>query len=612
MSDNGYGYLVFEKVFPFLTLQEVVSLRQVSTLFKAYVENWLFDLTQLTIDHSTGTGDHEAPPPNLILFKSRGAMTRVNATLTSPLVLFLARYCPNLEVLNAPNDTLTFESLRLLGCKLKYFALAEVDFSFFSACSPVELLPMFAELQAFDIEMTNNLFCHKLFHSQRHGDFLQWKHPCEHMMQCGHRNQILPWKTQSLTWHLPNPLDLSNLSKPLADSLMVLDVSSACVGGPCHPFPNLLVVRNYSSQPMSSVIKAMCHAPHLNKVQLQLSLDENTTNHLLELSSSCKQLERMNLDVKKSFNSVYRGAPLIVFGLGRDLKEFNLKSCIPLVLTNSTSLSLRSLFLNVPLVDKNHFDFPNLQRFSLYLKNNAKDVSWLFTSLKNSPHLTYLHLCQMDGSEPMDVDCVKELIGLLNKTRKLVTLDVTFLPGEDERKITYEFNQRLYPNLEKCILKIPVNISLVFCNKFDKIFYNRVVLQADSAKVEFDISNVSFLRFAEVMSRVREVKIYSWPCFTKCDLKPLMLPNAKLILGMHDIDDYSRLINAISIWNAKKITFNSCDCVNTKLSTYLSSHCPRLLEMKFEISPLCRHRLSRISMGDYRDKRDHRKSCLIS
>ena len=209
----------------------------------------------------------------------------------------------------------------------------------------------------------------------------------------------------------------------------------------------------------------------------------------------------------------------------------------------------------------------------------------------------------------MNTDTVKELIHLLNIMKKLVTLNIEFACtiNHDERPLTYEFNQSHYPHLVSCYLKFPVNISLVVCDKFHEIFYNRVALRASSSQAQFNIYNVCHVKFFQAMMNIQVIKIYSWPCFTNCELKYSYFPNAMLILGMHDIDDYTKLTNSLKRWDPKKITFSTCTCINERLVSHLRHNSPLLLEMNFETTSLCRHRLSRIA-----NLNDHRKSCSIS
>lgn len=516
------SYDLFEKVFQFLSFQDIVKLRRVSRSVKVRADQWLASVTQLNVNPPGWTiymhtvTDHGKVPPNLIFFRRNNLMKTLISPISRPMMSFLALCCPNLQVFVAVNDTLPLECLHFLGKKLEYFAVySVVDFTQSKKFAPFQLPPMFPVLQAFDIEKNANAFCHKMFHSQRQSSFLQWTHPCKHRCRCGFGGKVLPVKAKSLGWYMKTPLDLSTIDSTLAESLQVLHAYKIVVTGPCNRFPNLRSINNRPSlAPLKfgPVIDVLDDSSDLRHLHLVGKSDANVAGQLSKLSGCCKLLQTFTFNEGDNYEKEFYGTRPFVFELGPHMEDFKMVSSIPLVLKNCASSTLRTLDLSVPLLGEQIFEFPNLRCFFLIFRDSRPNMSWLFESLNNSLRLQRFHLVPL---LPMKLhpSSVQKLIQLLENSQELVHVEVFIRDNDDEEgpRLTFNFDQSRYPRLQECSISMPSNISVKLLDTFDRLeIRGPQLLSCHSARKEFHLSNVVQLHLDQKVEHLKAIHYFEW------------------------------------------------------------------------------------------------------
>lgn len=584
------------KILSHLTFGEIAGLRQVCKEWKKVAELWFNSVRQLSVNPvyaPEGSSEHIASATtNLVFFTNGSLMKTVECTSCPALYRFLHLFCPNLEVLDAEGDSLSFDSLSSLGSKLIYFSVLKVDFEGHKLKS-VDLLQHFPALQAFDITSIFDVFCHKVFHKNRDGKFIQWVHPCVHgpLDDCGLSTQVFPSTAKSLT--ILGQLDLSSIEAPLAQSLVLIQAAPFTCTKNSSSFPNLRFLISSHSSPSSStpVLDVLTREPNsLQYVCLYGECDADTPTQICKLSS-CKQLKTFSLKHSTRILQTEPTFNLADFELPPELEHLNLGWSIPLTLKNSISKNLCTLKLELPSLEESYFEFPNLKYFSLVFHQMEPEMSWLFDSLTNSPKLEYLRVMSFlaKWNEPEDdsqIDGVALLAmsGLVIRLENLRNLQISFAELEGESDIlvdmALEIDQSHFTQLEKLILSVPLEISPRLGNNFKYIkFLQEFQIVCKGTHHDFQINNILFLDFDRCMSKVVTVEFVGLSTFfNRCELIDSCPNIKKIVIDFSDdiISDeitLGYLTSFISTWPSVRTTIKSCICTIQGLIKHLSKPC---------------------------------------
>ena len=581
-------------------------MKNVSRTINRRVYKWFATFTHVTIAPVRcpvlwSSMEYTEMPLNLVLFTSPYMRTIYlkDPIIHPDLVSFLARHC-KIRVLVAPQFDLSVEALRQLNKHLRYFVIREVLYDPSSHWQPGHMLGLFPRLLAFDIEKPDDVFCSKLFNERR--GHVRWEHSCWHNNFCQLELRPLPLRSKSISWNLSDPLFMSLIGKELAQSVEVLKAQRFSMFGDCKPLPNLLsIVNTKTTGELNRLIQHLYLSPNLRHVNLVGQVDTATASILTTFSSACKKL-RSFIFQEDTEGHRHRHAP-IFFDLGTEVIFFKFSSSIPLIFNKFFSTQLRTLDVKGSLRRVEDFFFPNLRHFKLNCEFTNSDVCWIFESLQNSPRLEYLHVSFQEDSEYscVTLNSLYQLIDLIGTLRQLVILEAELeLCPEDQMKQlkTFEFTQSYFPRLQKCILALPMETSLVISDSFRTIHFNHpsFVLaefletgDADEALIQLDLVNQ--LTFLQPMTKLEKIYFRSWHCIiSHWEVIVNSCRNIeKLVLTLghdevHQASEFGALTTFISAIKPKRTRIRWCRCKLLQLLVHLYNWTPFLTGLSISLS----------------------------
>lgn len=523
---------ILNEIFSYLTLKQQVTARCVSKFFKRTIEAIVAnDVLQLQINHKSAA--NVMCRKSLMLFQTdKMKSIHVNECQVESLFKFISKYCPKLEVLDAWTVTTSLESLLSVASGLRYFSLHDLERTDLIADQD-EIFSHFPMLEAFDFSwISPHPFCHQQFYNYKKNrncpvPFTQWIHPCVHSGMCQEELSQIPSNLKSLTWsnlYMRQPLDLSSFDSSLANSLQFLLVTDLEFNGETHlTLPNLRFLRfdiPLELDAIKSILNVLKYSTRLEHILITTELDVESSMKLSRLISSCQQLKYFYLSCPIGRTIDYEGHPLFI-PLQPKLIYFCLEFNVPVVLLNTTCLTLQSLTLSVPFSGPINFNLPNLLEFSIILKQRTNNYSSLIDSISRSTNLKYLQIQshQVLNETLIDHEFITQLFHLLNNLRYLerVHVDIENVTETSQSDFNGDFilNHECLPFLRRLELRIcNLTSHLKLCDSFEAIEVSEFSFigkdKVGSFSDLFNVSTCCRISFYQPMTKLKYLRVTSW------------------------------------------------------------------------------------------------------
>lgn len=397
---------IFSYLINFLTFNEKVKVMQVSSKFKNAVELSLRKILQVKIEYSTFNRRSEyalyfasifpVTKRSIIFFENNMEKVSLIEEKSESFFKFISKFCPAIEVIDAPLFEINYETLKLIGQNLRYFSFHDIKFNK-SNIRVNDLPSIFPLLEAFDIFSLQRShrrlkkpqipFDHKEFFKHKLNypkPFLQWvKCSLDEKKSTEGPNSNIPQNVKSLAIH-GSFFKLEDVEMNLANSLEYLN---------CRVDPLLFTVElpNLKSAAIESsvndasfIVDFLTPSTKLEKLTLKLHPNKSISNffHLFNFPN----LKYLQLHLTLDFDHQEQ----LVFPLPPKLVELDFTFFKKQTIIFSESSSLKYLTMN-KLPDDSTFNFPSLTKFSLK-QLTKRNMESLLTSLKNSKSLKHLFI----------------------------------------------------------------------------------------------------------------------------------------------------------------------------------------------------------------------------
>lgn len=509
-------------------------MRCVSKLFKRTIEVIISnDVVQLQINQNVTT--NVMCRKSLMLFQTDKMMTIcVKDEHIESFFIFISMYCPRLQVLDAWTITTSLDSLLSVAHNLRYFALHDLERSVQYVGQEDEIFAKFPMLEAFDFSWISPYpFCHHKFYyfKQNYNSpvpFHQWVYPCVHSGRCHNLDSKIPSNLKSLTWSnlfVRQPLDISSFDSTLTNCLQFLAVTDLEFHGTTYvTFPNLRFIRIDTSLDLDGIkgiIQVLKYSSRLEYILITTDLDSDSTIKLSTLVASFNQLKYLYLSCPMGRQSNYDAQPLFL-PLQPKLIYFCLEFNVPLVLLNSSCLSLQSMTLSVPFSGPIDFNLPNLVEFNITLKQRINNYSSLIESIGRSLNLKYLQIQSHPelNQTSVDYEFISRLSHLLTTLVKLerihINIDnVTFGGQVNPAERKFDLHHSNLPLLRRLELRIyNLTSCITLCNYFEALEVNEYGFigkdKVGSFSDIFDVSTFCKISFSEQMTKLKYLRVTSW------------------------------------------------------------------------------------------------------
>lgn len=568
-----------EKVVSFLDLREQLALRLVCKLFKSTVESHWKRITCLHV--------YEWKPTNLEFFVQQKFDTE-NCILFKydytilPLELFwlLAKYCPNLQVLDAPEMSIFYHHLLQVKDNICYFRCKEILVEGAQEKRIVSRFGHFRRLQAFKVKSTTDeterlnsvAFAQHLV--RREKPILMLENPsnddesddfiedAEYLtMGPRLRGLALRYTQNNMNLHPipPNCTNLMYLSLNFGSPSILSDQGQRLVESINGTFPSLRELQLVDTR---GVYKGLFDNlsfswPQLRKFEFEGKLNVTQVRTLFERLALLEKLEEIKCD---SFGD--EKAPNLAIPLPPNIERFTMKRRISELHLNPDfyefvdTLQPSILRFHTTGLSDYYFNFPRLKEFSALLyRINKSECDLLLESLSNSPNLRTLKI-EASDAPPSLFNSLYETLKSLSSLR-----DVHFRLREVET--TQSFSQSDIKHVRRFFLgphlTMPRGSGLRFAliNEFDRVaiepagiqfkgqnfdytFRGPIISLADSLPVELTSSMTKVTQFFLKMEPSR------LPWFRPQNLQHF--PNVKVIHNGGPFTGSSKFYRDIVAW----------------------------------------------------------------
>ena len=499
---------VHVKIFSFLSLNDRVKCRLVSTAFKQAAETSLNSITHLEgqndgrIRWPVRVEDGVATSLTEEKFFSRpfvDARVKCGRVGESTFFTFLATYCPNLRVF-AVDYPCAYEQLIQIAPSIQFFScegpLVQNDL----LRQPESLFGPFKMLQGFKCSSSEfSVAFAKYLHMHNRPIFKLYirsagQEDIDHetlqsMAQTGISCLNISMSDTSIIQHISESLanclvDLTiyfnpsdNFCKFTLANLRYLKMKSQYLTAECNPF----LCQNLT--------------PNLMSFEYSGSAKMALVHQLLQFIYSLEKLKSatLGLKVEDTSQSEDEDEPVkvVTFALPPNLRELTVDANLPLQVTNNSSRSLRCLrvakkantyvsFPSHPLVKRRmhsfDFHFPNLKLFDCDSERLNSLPLELFQSLSRCSKLVTFHL-KLTVVHLPTADEVQSLMDILARNTRLHHLQfILYSTGKCSDELvgpfsagTVHFRQKDFPSLKKVKLTLSHKLIYYPTDSFDRL-----------------------------------------------------------------------------------------------------------------------------------------------
>lgn len=303
---------ILVKIFSNLKCKDLARLLVVCKTINAAIRNNLAQIDQVEVN--LPQNDETLPERSIILFKSpKMQSVKVASDQVVSFFKFLTKYCPKLQVLDAPTSTIELNLLMRMGRSLKYFSFLDIKYSYAGLESIFAKLDSisnsFPNLLAFDTGLncpTSWTGCPFLeCHSELQVVFRFLRMKCnlvQKHQECSTSDILLdfrpfgpPVKSLQLMSKLNNHRRV-NIPSSLAQNLEVLTTDHLNFVSK-YPFSNLKLFNLQAFQwSMGPIISLMSATSSLRVVRLKGNIgDKKECQSLSKVFASLKDLQYLQL-----------------------------------------------------------------------------------------------------------------------------------------------------------------------------------------------------------------------------------------------------------------------------------------------------------------------------